>query len=477
MNRRDFIKLSLQVLIASSLSSAARAVSVSPKNTQTGVDVIIIGAGISGISAAVMLKSKGYRVLILEARNRIGGRIWTDNTLNVPLDLGASWIHGVTNNPIKQLADKFNLKTVPTDYDARQIYQANGTLLTEEDVTDLTDRYDGVYGRIIAIQKKRRSGNLPDISWQAALEQELVNEKFTPAELTELYYSLNTELEHEYAADLSQLSLLNSDVEENAFEGGDHLFLKGYGQIIEQLVQSATLSSDILINQIVKSVDYSKTTSIKVTTNQAVFQARAVLVTLPLGVLKANTVKFSPPLPITKQNSIKKLGFGVLNKTYLRFPEYFWEDQDAESQLVNSISTIKGHFAEWLNLYFYTKQPILLGFNAAKHGKEIEGMSDKAIIAEWMQTLRAIYGNDIPEPDSYLITRWNKDPYALGSYSYVGVGASAKDYQELAKSVNNQLFFAGEATSFDHPATVHGAFLSGEREAKKIIAAIPVTGK
>ncbi len=475
MNRRDFLKLSLHVLMASGLSNVAHAVGVSPKNTQTSIDVIIIGAGISGIAAAVMLKNKGYRVLILEARSRIGGRIWTEKSLNTPLDLGASWIHGVTSNPIKQLADKFRLKTVPTNYDARQIYRANGTPLTDDDVTLLSDRYDAVYTRILAVQKQRRSSNLSDISWQTALEQELINEKFTTAELTELYYSLNTELEHEYAADLSQISLFNWDVED-AFKGDDHLISNGYGQIIEQLVQSAALSSDILTNQIVKSVDYSKTTSVKITTNQTTFEARTVLVTLPLGVLKTNTIKFTPSLPTTKQNSIKKLGFGVLNKTYLRFPEYFWE-QDADSQLVNSISTIKGHFAEWLNLYYYTKQPILLGFNAGKHGKEIESMSDESIISEWMQTLRAIYGNDIPDPDGYLISRWNKDPYSLGSYSYVGVGASAKDYQELAKSVNNQLFFAGEATSFDHPATVHGAFLSGEREAKKIMAAIPTASK
>ena len=331
----------------------------------------------------------------------------------------------------------------------------------------MSKRYNEVYNRVILIQKNRLEEKLSDISWQKAIEQELVNEKFTASELVELYFSLNTIIEHEYAADLNQLSLFNWDIE-TVFPGDDHLISGGYRQITDQLVQYAKLKNDILTNQIVKSIDYRQSQQITITTNKAIFNAKKVLVTLPLGVLKANTVNFFPALPIAKQNAIKKLGSGILNKTYLRFPSYFWE-VDGDSQLINSISKIKGRWAEWLNIYYYTQKPILLGFNAAQHGKEIEAMTDNAIIAEWMKVLRSIYGNGIPNPDGYLITRWNADPYAKGSYSYVGVGASVSDYQELAKSVGDRIFFAGEATSWDHPSTVHGAFLSGVREAKKII--------
>ena len=91
-----------------------------------------------------------------------------------------------------------------------------------------------------------------------------------------------------------------------------------------------------------------------------------------------------------------------------------------------------------------------------------------------MQTLQKIYGKTIPDPKDYLMTRWNADPYAKGSYSFIGVGASIKDYDELAKPVANRLFFAGEATSSQYAATVHGAFLSGEREAKNIMSAVPL---
>jgi monoamine oxidase len=466
MNRRNFLKLSLQVIAMSAMARTSQALTAL---TPTNVDVIIVGAGIAGISAARVLKAKGYSVLILEARNRIGGRIWTDNSLGTPLDLGASWIHGITNNPIKQLADQFKLKTLKTDYKANQIYKNDGAPITNSEEETLTNRFNAVYERVMEIQQKRLDDELVDISWQQALTEELAKENFSSIELSELYFSLNTEIEHEYNADLSELSLFNWDSSKNV-NGEDHIFANGYGQVIENLVMDSKLTSDILTNQVVKSVDYGQKV-VKVTTNKNVFNASAVLITLPLGVLKSNTVTFIPALPKTKQNSIKKLGFGVLNKTYFQFPNFFWQE-DEKNYLLNFISSVKGFWTEWLNIYCFNQKPILLGFNAGKHGKEIERFTDKELIAEGMQTLQKIYGKNIPQPNRYLITRWCADPYAKGAYSFIGVGASSKDYDELAKSINNKVFFAGEATSSADPGTVHGAFTSGEREAKKIILAL-----
>jgi polyamine oxidase len=180
MKRRDFLKLSLQVILMSSIARASQAAStLIPSNA----DVIIIGAGISGIAAARLLKAKGYNVLILEARNRIGGRVWTDNSLGMPLDLGASWIHGITNNPIKQLADQFDIKTLPTNYEARQIFDRNGTPLRGNADATLAERYQAVYERVKSIQEQRLDDDLSDISWQTALTQALTKENFSSIEL------------------------------------------------------------------------------------------------------------------------------------------------------------------------------------------------------------------------------------------------------------------------------------------------------
>lgn len=111
-----------------------------------------------------------------------------------------------------------------------------------------------------------------------------------------------------------------------------------------------------------------------------------------------------------------------------------------------------------------------MGFNAGKFGKEIESWSDEEIIADAMKTLRQIYGNSIPQPIDYQLTRWSQDPFTFGSYSYYATNSTPNHRQELAKPINKKVFFAGEATSIDYPATVHGAYFSGLRVSQEIIA-------
>jgi len=202
-----------------------------------------------------------------------------------------------------------------------------------------------------------------------------------------------------------------------------------------------------------------------------------VLVTLPLGVLQAGSVRFTPVLPSAKQEAINKLGMGVLNKCYLRFAEAFWpEDVD----WLEYIPTKRGEWTEWVSFTQAAKWPILLGFNAADHGREIEALSDPQIVSSAMQTLRTIFGADIPDPVDYQITRWASDPFALGSYSFNPVGTNPRMRTTLARPINNRLFFAGEATEQNHFSTAHGAYLSGLRAAKEMAAALaylPITTK
>jgi monoamine oxidase len=243
------------------------------------------------------------------------------------------------------------------------------------------------------------------------------------------------------------------------FKGGDVLFPNGYDQITKGLAQGL----DIRLEHIVQKIQYDNR-GVKIITNQGEFSCERAVITLPLGVLKSGAVKFSPALPQSKQAAIQRLGMGVLNKVYLRFPKVFWQDTD----ILGYISQNKGEWAEFLNIHKYIKQPVLLGFNAATYGSQIEKLSDKQIVGEAMKVLQNMYGTGIPNPEASLITRWQQDPFARGSYSYIPPGASRKDYDEIAKPIQNRLFFAGEATSSKYAATVHGAFLSGEREAQKI---------
>lgn len=420
-------------------------------------DVIVIGAGISGLAAADLLDEKGFDVVILEARDRIGGRIFTDRSLDsIPLDMEASWIHGVIGNPIADLAKKYGIETVPTDYDSITIYDANGNKIDEKRMNEILSRFEK-FARILEGEQLDLED---DASIQDVIDYFIEEENLSGEALNEFLYTVNAAIEHEYAGDVADLDYDEFD-ESSEDLGEDVLFPDGYDQIITVLADGL----DIRLNHVVIRVDYTGNL-VKVSTADKTFSGKIVLCTVPLGVLEKGSIEFSPPLPQSKLNAIENLEMGVLNKVYLQFPEVFWEK---DTELIGYIGKEKGHWAEFYNMYYYIEEPILLGFNAAEYGRKIEKFSDKEIIADVMNVLKKIYGVDIPQPTGYLITRWGSDEFSGGAYSYVGAGGTANDYELLAEPLANKLFFAGEATSKSYPATVHGAYLTGLREAHRIL--------
>ncbi|MGQ0637968.1 MAG: flavin monoamine oxidase family protein [Nitrososphaerota archaeon] len=419
-------------------------------------DVIVIGAGISGIAAADFLDEKGYDVVILEARDRIGGRIFTDRSLNgIPLDMEASWIHGIEGNPIMELAKKYGIETVPTDYESSTTYDADGNEIDEKREKEIWNRFY----RFEDIFDDELLDLDDDASLQEAVDYFIKKENLSGEALNEFLYTVNVSIEHEYAGDVSDMSYYEFD-EDLVFPGEDVLFPGGYDQIITVLSDGL----DIRLNHVVTKIDYGGT-NVKVSTIDDTFIGKIALCTVPLGVLEKGSIEFSPPLPQRKLTAIENLEMGVLNKVYLQFPEVFWEK---DTELIGYIGKEKGHWAEFYNMYYYIDEPILLGFNAAEYGREVEKFSDKEIIADVMTVLKTIYGDDIPQPTGYLITRWGSDEFSGGSYSYVGVDGTANDHEILAEPLAKKLFFAGEATSKSYAGTVHGAYLSGIREAHRI---------
>jgi monoamine oxidase len=119
-------------------------------------------------------------------------------------------------------------------------------------------------------------------------------------------------------------------------------------------------------------------------------------------------------------------------------------------------------------LHHFIKEPILIGYSGGDNARRLETYSDKAVIDIIMRDFKKLFGHDIPAPTDYVNTRWSHNPFSYGSYSYLKTGSSPTDYDVMAQSVSDRLFFAGEATSSKYPATTHGAYLSGIREAKKI---------
>lgn len=457
LNRRDFLKVA-SIGTASAFALSCRLIqesqenSMPNKNDSRHTKVIVIGAGISGLAAARTLADKNINVMILEARNRIGGRMWTDSSLGVPLDLGASWIHGVNGNPITELAKKFNAKTVPTIDDNGVVFHADGREMTSAEFIKIERLYESIYDEVGEIAEEVDE----DMSLQQAFDQVISKRNLSAEELRGLNLYIQYETSLDYAADPKNLSLWEWDSDEE-FSGQHVIFPQGYNQITNGLAQGL----DIRLNTEVNLIKYSQN-GVEVQTSNGIFTSEKVVVTIPLGVLKQAEVKFEPPLPKSKIESMHRINMGVLNKVYLKFPKIFWDD-------VENISYV-GEWAYWLNYVTYNGEPILLAFHGGDKGWALEEFSDDEVVNSAMQTLRFLYGDDIPEPESFLITRWGKDKFSYGSYSYIPPFASGDDFDALFEPVDDVLFFAGEATSRKHFATVHGAYLSGVGAGELVIS-------
>ncbi len=463
LTRRTFLKGALAAAgLAPGASSLAKLRGVPSHRGATAADssrrderVLIIGAGMAGLAAAAELREFGFAdVAILEARDRIGGRLWTDAIGgNISVDLGASWIHGVDGNPITAIARENGIATHPTDYDNDVVRFHNA------------ERPSPSAGRALRRFWRLAEGQ-PGTNLQSVYEQLLEIEPLTAPDRRYLDYLLNTIVEHEHAADLRNLSL-ESIQGGDEYGGHDAVFPGGYGQVADILADGL----DIRFREAVTEIDYAGTDIILTTAAGATFEATRVVVTVPLGVLKQDLISFLPALPLRKRDAIDGLEMGVLNKTCLLFEDVFW---DSDVELIGYVGARRGQWAETLNLYPYTGHPILMMFNAGAYGARIEGLSDQEVVAQAVAALASMYGV-IPPPVDALITRWRSDPWAQGSYSYVAAGSSYQRYAALGEPIGGKLFFAGEATHVEFPSTVHGAFLSGIRAARQL-AALPARG-
>ena len=419
--------------------------------------VVIIGAGIAGLSAARRLHDAGLSVTVLEARKRAGGRIWTNESLGSPLDLGASWIHGIENNPIYDLATQNNILTHPTSEEAFQLFDTDGQEITEKDILSAEEAYED----LIETLDEERGELSKDTSLQAGINSVLSKQNLSDYQHKLIDFIVTSDIEHDIATNTSNLSLKHWDQDEE-FEGDEVIFPDGYKQIITKLAKDI----DIHYGEAVTQITYdNKQVTVRTNNNQQYISTFAI-VTVPLGVLKADNIKFSPPLPKSKQTAIQQLGMGNFHKLYLQFSEIFW---DKHIEFIGHIEEKPAEWVSWMSYYPYIQKPILVAFNTGQFADNLESMTDSQIIEQAMARLKVAYGNSIPEPTNWLITHWRHDPYSHGSYSYLPIGITGKSYDDMAKPVGKRLFFAGESTSRQYPATVHGAFLSGEREAQRIL--------
>lgn len=451
VSRRQFLSMA-----SASISALAFGRAVPPIHPQHAKTIIVIGAGASGLAAARLLHDAGHTVIVLEARDRIGGRVWTDMRLsNIPVDLGASWIHGIDDNPVWELAQAYGIRTAPTDYDDLITYTADGDTFSDDEVAAWEAFFDDLLTQVEAI--RQTAGR--DLSLREAIEMGLANLEWDADERHILEAMLISGIENEYANRVERLSAYHWD-EADEFDGDDVVFPNGYEELFRQFADGL----DIRLNQMVTAIDYSSRGAlVTTTTNQ--YTADKVVITVPLGVLKRNAIVFSPPLPPVKQRAIERLDMGVLNKVYLLFREVVWE---ADAQFF-FIADARAGFVEWVNLYPITGKPLLLAFYSARHQAQFEAVSEADVIRRTLDALGGLFDGVHEAFVQAIATRWGDDPFAYGSYSSYGVGSSPDDRLALGEPIDGVLYFAGEATRIDHPATVHGAVMSGYAVASAIL--------
>jgi monoamine oxidase len=422
-----------------------------PLRAQTRQRIIVIGAGLAGLIAARLLHDAGQDVTVIESRARIGGRIatsrlWTD----LPMDLGASWIHGTGGNPLTDLARAAGARTVATRYDAALLLDAEGNEIDP----DLRPAERLLRRALAAAERQSR-----DVSVLQAIEA-TPDWRAADAELRRLVqYLVNSTLEQEYGGPARLLSAWHGQ-DAAEFDGADVLFPGGFDQIPAHLARGLDIRLGLAVTEIAPGqLRLSDGTRIT---------ADRVICTLPLGVLQSGRLRFGQPLQRARQDALDGLRMGLLNKCWLRFDRVHWPD---DVDWIGWLGPRPGHWGEWVSLARVLRAPVLLGFNAADQASEIERLDDRATLAAAHAALREMFGTGFPAPVAAQITRWGQDPHALGSYSFNAVGTGPATRRALAGSDwGGQIWFAGEAASPEYFGTAHGAVLSGRAAARGVLA-------
>ena len=413
-------------------------------------DVIVVGAGIAGLAAARALVDAGWRVVVVEASPRVGGRLRTDRSLDIAFDMGASWIHGTDGNPVTALAAAADAPTTELDEEAVAVYGVGGQPWSNDEYLAAWAAFDEMLATLSDLGE-------PGASFAEVLDAQFPGFRDDPLQAFFLSTYLTFDL-----GDLDELSSVLYDAGEE-FGGPEVLMTDGYDRLATHLAQGLDVRLDTVVTRLVDDGE-----RVVVQTAAGELTANAAVVTVPLGVLQADVVGFDPPLGAARRTAIDSIGFHRVDKFLFVWDEAFWDDTDVlvytpeRSDLfayfINGEALVPGSAA-------------LITFAYADEARAGEGRSDDETIELLMAHLTDIYGPDIPRPTAMRRTSWGTEPFTRGAYSFPSVTTEMAHFDELA-APHGRVHFAGEHTSRDYFGTVHGAYLSGLRAADEIATSL-----
>jgi monoamine oxidase len=411
----------------------------------SNVDVAIIGAGAAGLGAAHALKNSGLSVIVLEARDRVGGRAHTIQAApDVVFDVGCGWLHSANQNSFVGIAEQLGFEINKDLPPWRE--RAHGKAFPQADRDDFIRALDQFYDRAeqAAIEAERTGRDQP-----AALYLEPGN-RWNP-----MIDAISTYIN---GVELDRVSILDMD----AYDDTDlnWRIRRGYGALVAAYGAACPLA----LNCAVKLIDHSGK-RVRIETTQGTLTSDKVIVTVPTNLIADEAIRFHPALP-AKVDAARGLPLGLADKVTLALDEP--EALPKEGNLRGA--TMRTGMGTYHIRPF--GQPCIEGFFGGRFARQLEDAGDGAIAAAAIDEITGFLGNDFRRKLKPLVeSRWAHDPFARGSYSHALPG-HAGDREILAAPVDGRLFFAGEATSPNFFSTAQGARDSGERAAGEILHAI-----
>lgn len=430
--------------------------------TAPHVHTIVIGAGVAGLTAARLLHQRGNAVLVLEARDRLGGRLYSEHRDRFITDRGASWIHGIDDSPVHAMCAALGMPMVEFTVgsfqpDGRPIvyFDPEGKRLSPAEAEAFTadiHEFDRLLAQVI-------ESIAPGSSYAEAVEHALERTDWESARRDRVREYMQHRTEEQDGVHFTKIDAHGLDNEE--VDGDEVVFPEGYDKLAFGLAKGL----DVRLNHVVSRVEWSSD-GVTVHSNQGEFTADQVVITVPVGVLHSDEFTIEPALSAGVQSALDSFRMNDFEKIILRYDEKFW---DEDIYAFRRQGPAGDWWHSWYDLTALHGTPALLTFAAGPCAIETRHLTDDEVAVLVTTALREIYGDAVPNPHTVHRTDWKEDEFAWGSYSYLTVGSDTAEHDNLATPVGGVLHIAGEATWRDDPATVTAAMMSGHRAAGNVL--------